>query len=792
MRVCLSTPCFVLCRAFACAAVVRDWEEGLEGRIYADNLSAFDGRSALTSHEFIVVGAGTAGSVVAARLSEDPAARVLLLEAGPAHGPEAVSIPSVWPTLLGSEVDWGYVTVEQPGLAGAALPYPLGKMLGGSSSINAMLNVRADRSSYDAWAAGGAPGWGYEDLLPCFRRSERAADRDPRYRGTAGPMRPRPATSVHPVALALAEALEQLGYPYYRRVRSSCQCFGRAFLRCGAKRREALMSRVRKRRLMWWSLIGLAVVAALGSTVARAASGDLDTSFGVGGKVTTDFAGFFDEAHGVVIEPDGKIVAAGWTDGFVLNFGLTRYNSDGSLDVSFGSGGKVSTPFAGEFVFGNAAALQSSGKIVEVGGTQSGNVALARYNTDGSLDSGFGVGGKRISDLGSFDSANAVAVQSDGKIVVVGTSGFHTFAIRYTSSGSLDSSFGSAGVVLIDFAVLPFLSPPADSIGLALALQPDGRILMGGTALTGTSVSDLSFDFAVARLNSNGSFDNSFGNAGKVTTTFGTTFADHAAALAVQPDGKIVAAGDSSPQGATVSGPDFALARYNIDGSLDTGFGTAGEVRTDISSDDRAKALVIEADGKLIAGGYTGVFGFPTTHKDFALVRYNTDGSLDTTFGSSGDVTTDFGGGNDEADALGLEPDGRIVAAGFTSFAPTGGDENFALARYLDSVPPSTITVTKHLIPSSDPGRFNLNIDGTTYAANIGDTGTTGQITLFPGNHTISETAGVHTILDPNHYVTQIVCSNGANGHGTSLTVQLKPGGQLTCTITNTRKLRRT
>jgi choline dehydrogenase-like flavoprotein len=167
----------------------------------------------LTSHEFIVVGAGTAGSVVAARLSEDPAARVLLVEAGPALGPEAVSIPRAWPTLTGSEVDWGYVTVEQPGLAGAALPYPLGKTLGGSSSINAMIYIRGDRSSYDTWAAYGAPGWGYEDLLPYFRRSEQAAGRDPRYRGTEGPMKPMAATNVHPTGRAFSNAFEELGYP---------------------------------------------------------------------------------------------------------------------------------------------------------------------------------------------------------------------------------------------------------------------------------------------------------------------------------------------------------------------------------------------------------------------------------------------------------------------------------------------------------------------------------------------------------------------------------------------------
>lgn len=144
----------------------------------------------MTSHDFVIVGGGTAGSVLASRLSEDADARVLLLEAGPAYGPPAVSMPPAWPTLIGSEVDWGYATVAQPGLAGAAIPYPRGKMLGGSSSINAMMHLRAHPSTYDDWEAAGATGWGYDDLLPYFRRSETTEGRDPHYRGTDGPMKP--------------------------------------------------------------------------------------------------------------------------------------------------------------------------------------------------------------------------------------------------------------------------------------------------------------------------------------------------------------------------------------------------------------------------------------------------------------------------------------------------------------------------------------------------------------------------------------------------------------------------
>ena len=167
----------------------------------------------MTGYDYIVVGAGTAGSVLAARLSESEDIRVLLLEAGPANGPDAVSVPPAWPTLIGSEVDWGYSTVEQPGLAGAVRPYPRGKMLGGSSAINAMMYIRGDRSSYDDWAADGAPAWAYSDLLPYFRRAERVAGRDSHFRGTHGPMTPTRASNVHAVARAFEEAFVELGYP---------------------------------------------------------------------------------------------------------------------------------------------------------------------------------------------------------------------------------------------------------------------------------------------------------------------------------------------------------------------------------------------------------------------------------------------------------------------------------------------------------------------------------------------------------------------------------------------------
>ncbi len=166
----------------------------------------------MTEFDYIVVGGGTAGCVLAARLSEDPETSVLLVEAGSARSAPAMTVPDAWPELLGTAADWGDVTSAQADAG--PLPYPRGRALGGSGAINAMAHIRGHRAVYDVWAAG-APGWGYEDLLPCFRRSEHAEGRHPVLRGAGGPVRvaPVPERDRHPVAVAFAAALAQAGYP---------------------------------------------------------------------------------------------------------------------------------------------------------------------------------------------------------------------------------------------------------------------------------------------------------------------------------------------------------------------------------------------------------------------------------------------------------------------------------------------------------------------------------------------------------------------------------------------------
>jgi uncharacterized delta-60 repeat protein len=401
------------------------------------------------------------------------------------------------------------------------------------------------------------------------------------------------------------------------------------------------------------------VLAAWTAGPAIAAAGSLDPSFGGDGKVRTNFTIGFDNGAGVLIQPaDGKVVVAGSSgDG---RFALARYLHDGTLDPTFGSGGRVTTPFH-DGAGANAVAVQANGEIVAAGGTGGihGRFAVARYDADGALDHSFGGDGKVSTDFtNGKDSANAVVVQDDGKVVVAGGANNSAFALaRYRGDGSLDHTFGGDGKVTTRF-------PLGGGSAFGLALQSDGRLVAAGAL-------DF-FGFAVARYRPNGQLDPTFSGDGRAQTIPGDGESS-ATSVAIQGDGKIVAAGytDVPHEGGDTFGPGrFAVVRYNPNGKLDRTFGGDGKVKTRFREGAAANAVAVRGR-KIVAAGHRNL-------NAFALARYNANGTLDRTFGGDGKVTTKFDAGETVANGMTIGGNGRIVAAG-----RTGTDARFAVARYL-------------------------------------------------------------------------------------------------------------
>jgi uncharacterized delta-60 repeat protein len=415
---------------------------------------------------------------------------------------------------------------------------------------------------------------------------------------------------------------------------------------------------------------------------ASTASGSLDTCFGSGGKVTTNLGGTTSNwAVDVALQTDGKIVV------LANSFKVLRYGSDGLIDSTFGTGGVASISFTksnGQWG-AYALAIQSDGRIVVAGyATLSGNTvgfAIGRLNSNGSLDTSFGSAGKVLFNFQNNQSALArgVTIQSNGYIVVAGDSSASFALARLSPNGAFDLGFNGTGKVTVSVA------NSTDGIGGAYDLTTQ-RVLVGGVvqekvvaAGIRPRLAGVDRDIAVLRFNPNGSLDSSFGSGGKVFTNF-SGYSDQAKGVAIDGNNKIVVAGHTMIDGNGTA--RFALVRYTENGQLDVSFGSGGKVTAGTPGYRSlldGHGLTIQPDGRIAASGSVETADF--SYADFGVVRFNSDGTLDTTFGAGGTgiVVTDFYGDRDHAGGLVLQADGRIVAVGGANPIP----QQIALARYM-------------------------------------------------------------------------------------------------------------
>jgi uncharacterized delta-60 repeat protein len=380
-----------------------------------------------------------------------------------------------------------------------------------------------------------------------------------------------------------------------------------------------------------------------------------------------------------------------------INGTLGSIANSGMLDPTFGTGGIVTTPI-GSVSSIKATTVQTDGKVVVAGLSHTASnqdFGVARYNTNGTLDNTFNGTGEVITSIGAGnapDIALSIAIQGDGKIVVAGytfNGGNSDFSmVRYNTDGSLDNGFDGDGKLITSFGV----SKNSEIFGIAI--QPDGKIVAVGRAYSGTT-----YDFALARYNTDGTPDNSFDNDGKVITPI-SVGDDEAHSIIIQSDGKIVLGGTSSFANI------FALARYNTNGSLDNSFDVDGIVTTSISSGDVINSIALQGDGKIVVAGKTHT---GSNNDDFALARYNTNGSLDNSFDGDGKVIFAISSFNDVAYAVAMQADGKILLAGSSGSFPN----DFAVTRFnVNGSPDNTFDGDAKVIT-------NINADDMAFAMKL-------------------------------------------------------------------------
>jgi uncharacterized delta-60 repeat protein len=418
-------------------------------------------------------------------------------------------------------------------------------------------------------------------------------------------------------------------------------------------------------------MIAAAVVAmlVLSSLISRvsADAGDLDTTFGApNGFVLLPDSVFAD----MVIQPaDGKIVAVGSAldnGGFSTNLILARFNTDGTLDTTFGAGGVVLGPASSR---GTAVAVQPDGKIVAAGATIApGESLIARFEPNGDPDASFGQNGFVIQPgIPTFEVAigpgNTIVLVDFGVTPKIGA--IQLLVARLLSNGDLDPTFGDEGVVTTD-----------GGIAFDVAVLGDGRILVAGTVGA----------FALWRYNTNGMLDTTFGGGDGIATAEFPVFSV-ASSLAVQPDGRIVLAGAFEDQNSSPPVPSTAaLARFNSDGNLDQSFDGDGKATTTVAGAEVGFSdVALQSDGAIVASG-AAVTGPALGDRHVLVSRFTSSGSPDSSFGTNGNVVTNFPGESSEALGVRIQSDGKVVIAGVVFFSDS--DASGLVARYNGSGAP--------------------------------------------------------------------------------------------------------
>lgn len=378
------------------------------------------------------------------------------------------------------------------------------------------------------------------------------------------------------------------------------------------------------------------------NSAAAANPGDPDPVFGSGGAVVMDVGAdnFGDNARHVAVQCDGRIVVTGDT-----GYTIARFNTDGTPDTDFGNAGFVLLTVDGETVSGHMSVIQRDGKIVVFGERwNTGDPVAIRLNSDGSTDTTYGNNGNGVVSLDvdpGDENLHASALQADDKIIVA--SNLRLLVLRLSKDGALDPSFGTDGVAT---GVGPGFN--------AIKLQADGKIV---------GVGGFSGPFMIARLNGNGSFDDTFDADGIVVTdAIGVNGAP--TGVAVRSDGKIVVGGYGSVTGSSDPYREIILLRFGSNGALDSSFGNAGIVATDIApTDDEIYDLVLDPQERIIVAGQAEDYVPPNSDVSVLIARYTADGNLDTTFGTNGVVVGD----GSTAWALAIQTDGKIVIGGYRS-----------------------------------------------------------------------------------------------------------------------------